>query len=85
MPEAHPKALLPKQVAQPAAAGKRILQMQFIGPAHPKQIRPGDRVRPVVDAAAADRQRFGLLPNGEIVIWVDHPYAQQSRLGERPF
>ena len=49
-----------EEVAQHPAARERELQMQLVNPAHDGEIGRGHRSGPVVDAAAADPECFGL-------------------------
>ena len=78
MPAAHLQALLPEQVAQHAAAGERIVQMQLVDAPHQPQIFVRDRTRLIVDRAAADLQHLGLLLDGKVVLGVDHRFALSS-------
>jgi hypothetical protein len=66
VPATNLQALLPEQVAQHPAAGKRIVEMQFVDPPHQPQILSRDRARLVVDSAAADIHNFRLFSNGKI-------------------
>ena len=50
----------PQQIAQHPAAGKRVVQMQFVDPPHDRQIGRRHRPGQVIYAAAADRPAPGL-------------------------
>jgi hypothetical protein len=61
---AHFKTLLAEHVAQHAAAGERIVHVQFVDAPHQHQVCVGDRARTMVDRGAADLQLFGLPGDG---------------------
>ena len=79
MPAAYYQALLPEQIAQHPAAGKRVIQVQLIDAPHQPQVRLGDRPRLVVDAAAADLKHLGLFLDRKIVLRVDHRFTFSNR------
>jgi hypothetical protein len=66
---------LTEPVAQHAAARGRIIQVEFVDPPH--QGKDGRRNRPrlVVEAAAAEVQKFSLSADSEIVLSVNHRFA----------
>ena len=80
MEAAHLLACLPEQGAQPPAAGKGILQVQRIHPAHQRQIGRGRRPALGVDAAPTDPKQPGLTADTQTVLAVDHRLA----LGNKP-
>ena len=73
-------ALLPKQIAQHPAPGKRELHVQLVDPAHGGQV--GGRHRPgqVIDAAPAHPQLPSLPDKWQPVQTVNHRFA----LGNSP-
>ena len=75
MQPADPDAFADEQIAQHAAAGKRISQMQLVNPPHDHEI--GSRGRPcaVIDAAAADAEEPGLRGHRQGVCPIDHRFA----------
>src|SRR5579863_7187279 len=75
MAPADLETLAAEQIAQHPAAGERVVQMQLVDLPHPPQVGFRDRPRLVVDAAAADAQRFRLLLDGKIMLGVDHRLA----------
>src|SRR4051794_10787565 len=75
MPAADVDPLLAEKVPQHPAARERELQVQFVHPAHDGEIGRGHRSGPVVDAAATDPERFGLLGDRQIMGAVDHRLA----------
>src|SRR5262252_504967 len=64
-----------QQASQHARAGERELQMQPVEPAHDRKVRLRYRPRPIVDAAAANVQNFGLRRDRQVVGAVDHRFA----------
>jgi hypothetical protein len=68
-------ALQAQEVAPHAAAGERVLQVQFVDPAHQAQLRRAHRLGLVVHRAAADVQQLGLTLDRQIVRTVDHRFA----------
>src|ERR1035438_3451619 len=75
MPAANFQALLAKQIAQHPAAGERIVEMQLVDLAHQPQVCNRDRMRLVVDRAAADVKNLGLLRDGKIMLGVNHLFT----------
>src|SRR4051794_8595533 len=73
MPAADP--LLAEKISQHPTARERELKMQLVHPAHDGQIGRRRGPLPVVDAAAADPERLGLLGNEQRVRAVDHRCA----------
>jgi hypothetical protein len=58
VPPADLDALQAQQVAQHAAAGERVLQVQLVDAAHQRQLGLGDRLGVVVHRAPADAQQL---------------------------
>src|SRR4051812_34160676 len=75
MPAADVDPLLVEKIPQNAAARKREFEVQLVHPAHDGQIGRRHRSGQVIDAAAADPERLGLLGNGQWVRAVDHRFA----------
>src|SRR4051794_32427651 len=75
MPATDVDPFLFEEVAQHPAARERELKMQLIHPAHDGQIGRGNRSGQIVDPAAADPERFGLLGDRQILGAVDHRFA----------
>src|ERR1019366_1218997 len=78
MPAADLQALLPQQAAQHSAAGKGIIQVEFVDAPHQPQIFLRDRARLIVDRAPADIQNLGLLLDGKVMLGIDHRFALSS-------
>ena len=57
---------------QHPASGKRVVEMQFVDPAHQDQIDVGHWTRQIVDAATAEAEKLGLARDGQSVCAVDH-------------
>jgi hypothetical protein len=85
VPAADLDALQAQEVAQHAAAGERVLQVQLVDAAHQRQLGLADRLGVVVHRAAADAQQFGLPLDRQFGFGRSSLCAQQSRLGERAF
>src|SRR3954452_18281321 len=75
MPAADVDPLLVEEVPQHPTARERELKMQLVHPAHDGEIGRENRSGQVVDPAAADPERLGLLGNGQRVRAVDHRFA----------
>src|SRR3954467_1488870 len=75
MPATDLDPLLGEEIPQHPAARERELKMQLVHPAHDGEIGRGHRSGPVVDAAAPDPERFGLLGDRQIMGAVDHRLA----------
>ena len=54
----------PQQVAQHAAAGERVLQMQLVDPAHQRQVRRRDGAWRVVRGRTGQPKEWALLDTG---------------------
>src|SRR3954447_11918555 len=75
MPATDLDPLLAEKIPQHPAAREGELQVQFVDPAHDGEIGRGHRSGPVVDAAAADPECFGLPGKRQRVRAVDHCFA----------
>jgi hypothetical protein len=75
MPASNRDPLLVEKIPQHPTARERELKMQFVHPAHDRQVGRGRGPLPVVDAATADPERLGLLGDGQRVRAVDHRFA----------
>ncbi|GEO43150.1 hypothetical protein SAE02_72980 [Skermanella aerolata] len=75
MPTAHLEAFGGEQITQHAAARKGKIEMQFVHPAHQREV--GGRGWPwqVIDAAPADVEYPGLSGDRQIMRAVDHRFA----------
>src|SRR5208282_5352289 len=62
-------------VAQHSCAHEGMLQVQFVNPAHQRQISRTDGSGQVVHRASADIQQLGLTGDTEVVVSVDHGFA----------
>src|ERR1035441_1646235 len=71
----HFKTLMAEHVAQHAAAGERIVHVQFVDAPHQHQVGVRNWARPIVDRGAADLQQFRLSADGQLVFGVDHRFA----------
>ncbi len=74
IPRTNQKAL------QHPTAGERIGQVQFVDPAHQRQIGSRNRPRLIINAAPADPQNLRLAAHRQIFAPVDHRFA----LGDSP-
>ena len=63
------------QIAQHAAARKRIVQMQLVDAAYQQQIRFRDRTRLEVHTAAADLEDLRLRANRQLMLGIDDRFA----------
>ena len=68
-------AFPPQHVAQHPAAGKRMFQMQFVDPAHQRQVRFAGFLRPVVGTSSAPATEAGIAGTPAI-----HGYGRSSLL-----
>ena len=68
-------ALPVQEVAQHPAAGKRVVEMQFVEAAHDPQILGRSWPGFVIDGAPADAERLGLPGDRQVVLTVDHRFA----------
>ena len=75
MPATDRDPLLVQEIAQHPAAREGEFEMEFVHPPHDGEIGRRHRPGQVVDAAAADPERLGLLGDRQIVIAVDHRFA----------
>src|SRR4051812_9135617 len=75
MPAADIDPLLTEKIPQHPAAREGELEVQFVHPAHDGEIGRGHRSGQVVDAAAANPERFGLFGDRQIMGAVDHRFA----------
>src|SRR3954471_14237749 len=75
MPAADVDPLLAEKIPQHPAAREGELQVQFVHPAHNGEVGRGHRSGQVVDAAAADPKRLGLLGDRQIMGAVDQRCA----------
>jgi hypothetical protein len=57
---AHSKPFSSQRIAQHASAGERVFQMQFIKPAHQRQIARRCRTWQAIDAAPAEVEHLSL-------------------------
>jgi hypothetical protein len=65
-------ALLLEKPLEHAAARERIVEMQFVDPAHQRQVGVAHGARQIVDAAPADAEDSGLPAHRQIMLPVDH-------------
>jgi hypothetical protein len=75
VPAADLDALQAQQVAQHAAAGKRVLQVHLVDAAHQRQLGLAHRLGVVVHRAAADAQQLACRLIGSSCFAVDHRFA----------
>ena len=75
MAPADRDALPVQEVAQHPAAGKRVVEMQFVEAAHDPQILGRSWPGFVIDGAPADAERLGLPGDRQVVLTVDHRLA----------
>ena len=75
VPPPHIDAPQAQQIAQHAAAGERVLQMQLVDAAHQRQLALGNRLGVVVHRASADAQQLGLALDRQFVFALDHRFA----------
>jgi hypothetical protein len=68
-----------KSLKHPAAR-ERIIEMQFVNPAHQRQIVGRDRPGQVIHAAPADPENLRLSAHRQVIVPVDHRFA----LGKSP-
>ena len=64
-----------EHVAQHAAAGKRIVEVQFVDPAHQRQVRFAGFLRSVGRRLTRQRQDLALPSNRQVVRTVNHFFA----------
>ena len=67
----HRDAFTTELVAQHSGAHEGMLQVQFIDPAHERQINWADRLGQVVHRAAAELEQLGLARDGKLVVTLD--------------
>jgi hypothetical protein len=75
MPAAGLEAFGDQKIAQHATARERKLEMQFVHPAHQREVGGRGWPRPVIDAAPADVEHLGLSGDRQIMRAVDHRLA----------
>ena len=69
---ADPMSLPIQEPLQHSASRKRVIEMQFVDPAHQRQVAGGNRPGQIVDTAPADPQNPGLTDERKIVAAVNH-------------
>jgi hypothetical protein len=75
MPATDLDPLPVQQIPQHPAAREGELEVQFVHPAHNRQVGSKHRLGQVIDAAAADPERFGLLSDRQRMRPVDHRFV----------
>ena len=64
-----------EEIAEHTASGEGILQMQFVDPAHQREVIVADTSRFVINGAAADAEFASLGGGRQIMRPVDHRFA----------
>src|SRR5262249_61102095 len=77
---ANSVALLAQQIAQHAATGERMIQVQFVDPTHKCQVGRRCRSRHVVHRGAREPQKLRLASNRKSVLGIDHRFALASSI-----
>ena len=75
MTPSHLAPIGSQQVAQHPRAGEGKLQMQLVHLPHEGKVGRTHQLWHIVEAPAADVQRFGLLRQWQIMLAVDHRFA----------
>jgi hypothetical protein len=71
-------ALAAQQIAQHPAARKRVIEVQFVNPAHDRQIAGRHHAGMVIKAAAAEPQQLRVPYQRKVMVPVDHRFALNS-------